>query len=371
MPPVAVVSQRKLKNPRLEMNEQSEILFIEFYNLHLRAGVYPPNSELVPSSDGLPPFQSNDGVHMVDEDPAPVHIIRPDKIERQELVKLLSKYNPNIVEETNFKEAAGRKFAHIATFEEPLAMLQKHYRPDRKAIVTNYIDMYDGSLGMYELRKSHDLRMRRDDPTAPIRYHGDQIGDTLDWIINGTASQELSKSKQKDKLSWFDSDDFLEFSKQYYHTRRIVEGYMSGAIYKWHLRWLNKEFASHNKEISQTLKYDTKTPGLPGFSNPAGEYVGNFWPYDIVANYEFDIDSYAPQPPRYGLCIQRFLGNLHMSLVELLVEKPTICCCKFEGTERLPSCNDIFVPAKSNQLYCSKKCYDRARRRRRYEKVGE
>jgi hypothetical protein len=43
--------------------------------------------------------------------------------------------------------------------------------------------------------------------------------------------------------------------------------------------------------------------------------------------------------------------------------------CAFEGGKRNPPCERIFI-AGNRKRYCSKKCYDKARRLRRFEKTG-
>jgi len=49
------------------------------------------------------------------------------------------------------------------------------------------------------------------------------------------------------------------------------------------------------------------------------------------------------------------------------IEVVKLRLCAFNGSRRLPSCQTMFVPKVKNQDYCSPKCYDRARRSRRYD----
>lgn len=173
---------------------------------------------------------------------------------------------------------------------------------------------------------------------------------------------------------WFKSNYFLRFADEYLQIKQIIDDYIyKRQISGTQIRWLNAEMSKYYKGNIPILKMINikNKKEYPAFPLPNDFDKIKYWNLD---NYKVDLAwrSYSIHINGefyYGISIDQLMGKIKSQLYIIISEKMKLKFCEFEGGKRNPTvCHNLFIMHKISQKYCSKKCYDRARRCRGYEK---
>lgn len=174
--------------------------------------------------------------------------------------------------------------------------------------------------------------------------------------IDENESIETNVSQKQD---WFMSQGFLDFAREYRHTKRLVDGYITKKIFGREIQWLYKSIGRYHKGLYK-IKLSTGEESQLTLKKLDYEYDLNEWqiiPCDI---YSFDL---------YGIRVGGIIFQIHTNLLEMLENKLHVQHCAFAGGKRTTACKNIFIYNRGEK-YCSKKCYNKARRSRRYSNSG-
>lgn len=203
-----------------------------------------------------------------------------------------------------------------------------------------------GSLGEYELDRMWQK-------IAPLtrQYQNNNACVLIENIIE-------RMKKYSEKCSWFKSKNFLEFTKEYYNVKILVDGYISGNILLKSLLWLDKGIGRYKKRLS-LIEKGKNSPIYIGdiFYSPNYPELNEKGNID-VKDYDFTLDYFVDKSPYtlYGLSIRRLMFQIYRGLFWMLQLKPEIRHCSYEDGVRNSYCNNIFIPNRKIQKFCSDKC---------------
>ncbi len=267
-------------------------LILEFYNLHLTCG-YSRDKE------------KNNGY--------------PSKEERENLIKFFEKNEKNI---TRFQRA-GEFYKELGA--EFVNLLLDDNAFERSPFDAKY--EIKGSLGEYEFRKIKILKV------SEIELSKHPI--SQDWL-------------EQQNFTWFESEDLLEFTKEYHNIKSLIDSYIVGKIPVALIEWLNRKIGEYNRELSLTrLDFGMPIP-IDGLE-PSEKYID-------MGQYAFTLDRlFDRKEPLYGIRLKSLMYRIHLGLSLMLTENPEIKYCCYEPGKRNPFCNNIFIPKKENQKFCSDK----------------
>ena len=252
--------------------------------------------------------------------------VYPDEEEQQKLIDFFSKHESCL---KHGKEITGCMNAKEA------------YQQSRGEFLSQVMDDIKGSLGEYELRKI----LKAVNPEDPVGF---------------LESNDFLECAEEQRFSWFRNNDFLDFTREYHNAMWLVDSYIERSIPKSCLHWLSEGIGKYKRELS--LEY------LPMGMPVSLDHLDVFEKADSIDadNYYFTLErTFDRGKLQYGIRLYRIMFLIYRDLVAMLAEKMPIQHCAFEGGKRTPRCNNVLV-ASNSRKYCSKKCYDRARRSRRY-----
>lgn len=289
-------------------------LLVEFCNLHLTSGY----------------------VRTEEKNRKPQY---PKEKEQQRLIDFFSKYEPAITRNMNAKEAYldGKKIYQTDN--------RRYIEADR-CMARNI-----GSLGGYELDRIWGK-------TAPIceKYSASGGSVRVDDIL------EHIEKYAEGQISWFQSDDFFEFSKEYHNVALLIDSYITrGKAPFKSLRWLNESIGRYKRQLS-VIEPST------GYAHHIGDFFHSsdrrFWDRFSkeegidVNDYDFTMDYFYADSPKmmYGICLNRIMFQIHTGLVWVLQLKPRLQYCSFDVGKRNPFCKNVFIPSREGQKFCREEC---------------
>lgn len=337
-------------------------LYIDFYNLHLTSGY----------ASGY-------------NDATEAEIQYPDPEEKNKLIDFFSEHEPSI---TSTISAEDYLKPLDAKYSEVLGSLGwyelERIRPMFSSIDSDYLG--------YTSHETHELNKYFESKSGVRRENLDdlisQFYDSFDAEDARRRDHEFEKYLEsefekalryidrhpEELISWFDSGDFLEFTKEYYFVRRVIDDYINGRVCMAALAGLEKRI----KKFDFRFKINNKSTNdeTPIYTRYTSFYV----PSDHVAYLEedylrtgggfyLDIGSvelgwsthHDAQTAAYGISLDMLMFRVYQGLVNILQEKqkPEIRYCSYEFGKRTPFCDNIFIPDKRNKKkhkFCSTNC---------------
>lgn len=291
---------------------------------------------------------------------------------RQKVIEFLRAYEPSITEYLNAASYLDRVISPLFTtpdgeVEEQIKkmMREKTTIPDKTSLGSyQYHELTLEASGSEEfgwVQQYKEFNEARQDRESVEFKHP---AFAIEQIMYNSGNLQAYIEKHKNECSWFDSDQFHAFLREYCYTvKPIIDEYLNGVISSFHLWWINKKLNDYRSKwvITKQPENATKTDIESKVDRE------DFLSLKDTKFYR----KMSPELGDYDVPLYSIMYLIYHGLANMLTERPIIKRCAFDGSALLPGCENIYIPMKSNQLYCSKKCYDKARRRRRYEKVGE
>jgi len=168
-------------------------------------------------------------------------------------------------------------------------------------------------------------------------------------------------------ISWFESEYFLRFADDYHYIKQIIDNHIDNKISIINLKWLESKLYSIKLGLKLICREDKKEYKMMPFGDPL----------QIVDTKEYQVKHGWSRITKvkehglgyYGIWLDQLFplfDQIFLEAMEML-EHWKVSKCSFEGGKRNPPCHNVFISTRG-QKYCSKKCYDRARRYRGYLK---
>lgn len=186
------------------------------------------------------------------------------------------------------------------------------------------------------------------------------------WSINQDAIGTLGAFEFLTGKSWFDSNETANFYGLYRLAHEVVDNYLEAKeIPRDFLAWV----ASLTSNIRINLTIEHTSGKRFGFSNAPKSVNPNEYSFGEIIVQHHSVTVGPSQEVKAQLNLGGMKFRLFREILSLWNREIRIRKCTFEGGERNPPCNNVFITSRG-QRYCSKKCYDKARRLRRYQATG-
>ena len=162
--------------------------------------------------------------------------------------------------------------------------------------------------------------------------------------------------------NWWE-EDYRTFLDEYQHLRSLLNGYIEQEIKMPDLLWLDGVLANN---INYGLMIYSQRPPQTMRDDPIPIRDGN----PDVDLRVWTVKSKPRPNPNRSEPHALILFNAYLELISLLEKELTLRRCKAPKTQKSSACQNIFIPYEKGkeQLYCSPKCTNRARRRKYYQK---
>ena len=147
----------------------------------------------------------------------------------------------------------------------------------------------------------------------------------------------------------------------YYCLRQLIDGYLSNQIPTWTLAWFQNQINKYKKSFQICIE------GKPI------DYLATKQVAFSPKGYEFKENALFIGDLMYSLDLGEVFGKIHLEIMDLLKEQKDLKRCQAPKTQKSPACKNIFIPYEKGkeQLYCSPRCTNRARRLKYYSKTGK
>lgn len=185
---------------------------------------------------------------------------------------------------------------------------------------------------------------------SDLAVFGKNDEETRDFINLKTGTITLQRYQQKNNKSWFESDDFKEFLKDYQMVHRSIEDWRLDRFHDKSNLWLRDFWYALEKR-----KLKEKLQRIPYYFVRTGEnseaYHEGYYNLNLVELTEYPYESQIMDC--HGIGIFNIGMAIYQGLVSILKKEVIIRRCVVEG------CNRIYrvkMRGGSRKMYCRESC---------------
>ena len=245
-----------------------------------------------------------------------------------------------------------------------------------------FVFQCDQDIPLYENLKEQQVEKKYPDKNEQCRilsffekYAPELKADLggLEWYQRGSG------------ISWFESKYFLRFADDYHYIKQIVDNHIDNKISIINLNWLDSKLYSIKPRLKLIRRQDEKEYKMMPWRDPLQICQEELHrdgfitrEREIVDTKDYQIKSVWSRITKvkehglgyYGIWLDQLFplfDQIFIQALAMLEEHWKVSKCFFEGGKRNPPCHNVFISTR-NQTYCSKKCYNKARRYRGYLK---